>query len=378
MTSATDWKRCEKLMKFPQVNKSAVILSLMVIVLTISPIVMVNGETYTLINERFTIGPQQPELIAENDYNLTETNEYVLGIPDTDAVGTSSDSATYYFEITSTARVEIYFLDSGNGFLNDYKVFSDNWDGSAPAAPTVYSYRLICDSYIVDSFTLDASVSPKLILFSNDTQVSGEYFWTEGLSAINYSPYYARSLGSDRPTEDSIHIFYANASIDAYVLTDSQYDVFLLNPNNEPTEFNSYASGVGTDLYLNFTAPADENLHLILWHNLLRDGVTGSIIWNFSYQRTFIENYWSMFVVILLILAFVLTLIFQTKVLPPVVWTLSKVKYYLITLPWTYFKKGVSWLWKGIVTLWKIMRRHELDELVEEGGDAEKIKEDEI
>lgn len=365
-------------MKFAKVNKSAVILSIMVIVLTISPIVMASGETYTLINERFTIGPQQPEIIAQNDFNLTATNEYVLGIPETEAIGTRSDSATYYFEINTTARVEIYFLDSGNGYLNDYKVFSDNWDGFTPAPPSVYSYRLICDSYIAASFSLGSSVTPKLILYSNNTQVSGEYFWSEGLSAITYSPYYMRSIGSDRITEDSIHIFYANASIDAYILTDSQYNVYLLNPNNEPTAFNSYASGSGTDLFLNFTAPADENLHLILWHNLLRDGVTGSIIWNFSYQRTFGENYWSLIVVILLIFAFVLTFIFQTKVLPPVAWTLSKVKYYLFSVPWKYIKKGFIWFGKKMVILWKKIRRIEMDEVVEEDKEAEKAKEDEI
>ncbi|MHA1555815.1 MAG: hypothetical protein ACTSPM_02665 [Candidatus Heimdallarchaeota archaeon] len=366
-------------MKFPKVNKSAVILSLMVIVLTISPIVMTSGETYTLINERFTISPQQPEIIAQNDFNLTATNEFVLGIPETDAIGTRSDSATYYFEITSTSRVEVYFLDSGNGFLNDYKVFSDNWDGSAPAPPTVYSHRVICDGYIADSFSLDGSVLPKLILYSNDTQVSGDYFWSEGLSAITYTPYYMRSIGSDRPTVDSIHIFYANASIDAYVLTDSQYNTFLLNPNEEPTPINSFADGVGTDLFLNFTAPANEDLHLILWHNLLRDGVTGSITWHYSYQRTFGENYWSLIVVILLIIAFVLTFIFQAKTLPPVVWTLSKAKYYIFSIPWKYTKIGFRWLGRHIVILWKRIRGIELDvEEEEEGKEAEKLKEDEI
>ena len=350
----------------------------MVIVLTITPIVMTSGETYTLINERFTIAPQQPEIIAENDFNLTETNEYVIGIPASDAIGTASDSATYYFEMTSTDRVEIYFLDSGGGLITEYSTFADNWDGVSPAPPASYSYRLICDGYISHSFSLGGSVLPKLILYSNQTQVSGEYFWTEGLGEIEYSPYYMRSIGSDRVTEDSIRIFYANASVDSYILTESQYNTFKLNPNVEPTAFNSLTSGSGTDYYLNFTAPSDENLHLIIWHNLLREGVSGSIIWNYDYQRTFGENYWSLIVVILLIIIFVLTFVFQKQVLPPIAWTLSKAKYYIFTIPWKYIKKGFSWLGKKISNLWKMMRGIELDdeELLEEGEES-KLKEEE-
>ncbi len=360
-------------MKFPQVNKSAVILSIMVIVLTVSPIVMVNGETYTLFNERFTISPQQPEVIAQNEFSLTATNEYVFGIPSREAVGTVTDSSTYYFEINTTARVEIYFLDSGNGFLNDYIVFSNNWDGSAPAPPSVYSHRLVCDSYIAASFSLNSTVKPKLILYSNNTEVSGEYFWSEGLSFVDYSPFYMRSLGSDRPTEDSIHIFFANASVNVYLLNEVQYTYFVNHSNIQPSPVNSSKSGIGTDLFLNFTAPADEKLHLILWHNLLHDGVTGSIIWNFSYQRTFFENYWSLFIVILLILAFVLTLLFQSKVIPPVAWTLNKAKYYLFKVPWKYIKKGFKWLVSNIVILWKRLRGIELDD-----EEIEETKEDEI
>lgn len=369
-------------MKSLKVNKSAVILSLMVIVLTISPILITSGETYTLINERFTIGPQQPEIIAENDFNLTITNEYVLGIPATDAIGTRSDTGTYYFEMNSTARVEIYFLDSSGGAINDYSEFSDNWDGSAPAPPSTYSHRIVCDSYIAASFSLGGTVQPKLILYSNQTQVSGEYFWTEGLTAIVYSPYHQHLEGSDRATEDSIHIFFANASIDAYILTVEQFAPYINEEEEEviffkPTESNSYESASGTDLYLNFTAPADETLHLILWHNQLRDGVTGSIIWNFSYQRTFGEAYWSLIVVILLIIAFVLTFVFQSKVIPPVAWTLTKAKYYIFSVPWKFIKKGFSKLGGKIKNLWKRMRGIELDDLPEEGEEAEKAKVDE-
>ena len=128
---------------------------------------------------------------------------------------------------------------------------------------------------------------------------------------------------------------------------------------------------------MNFTAPGDEDLHLILWHDLLKDGVTGSIIWNYSYQRSFGEAYWSLIVVVLIIILIVLTFVFQKQVIPPIAWTLTKAKYYIFTVPWKYTKKGFGWLGSKINGLWKRLRGIELDEEeLSEGEEGKKLEEE--
>ena len=138
-------------MKTLRVNKQAFICSLIILSFCCSPIFFVSGETYTIIDERFTIAPQRPKVFSEANFNLTNLNEFIIGIPESSAISGRADSNTYYFEIHSTGRVEIYFLDSP-----DYLNFASDWDGAFPAPPSVYAYRLICDSYIQQEFTLPA------------------------------------------------------------------------------------------------------------------------------------------------------------------------------------------------------------------------------
>ncbi|MFW9922549.1 MAG: hypothetical protein ACFFDW_04580 [Candidatus Thorarchaeota archaeon] len=347
-------------MKTTSVSKFAVIVSLLVISMSFSPILFARGETYTLINEHFYIAPQRPEVLADNYFNLTETNEYVIGIPESEAIGTRTDSSTYYFEMWSTGRVEIYFLNSP-----DYLAFSNAWDGTPPST---YAHRIVCDGYINEEFSLGGSIQPKLILYSNNTEVTGNYFWSEGLDHVIYTPYYLRSIGSDKPTNDFIHIFNVNASVDLYIMDDEQYDSWSLSPNDAPSSLERTEFEIGTNIEVNFTAAADSNIHILIWHTLLHDSVNGSLYWTYSYQRTFAENYWSLFVVVILIVLFVLTAVFQKQVLPPIVWTLTKTKYYLISFPWKYIKKGFKYIGHGFAVLWRRLRRipeEEMDEAIE-------------
>lgn len=360
-------------MSSPRVSRFTVIFSLVVIAFTITPVFFVSGETYTLFNEQFVIDPQQPEIIAEDDFTLNALNEYVLGIPLSEAIGTNI-GGTFYFEMNSTSRVEIYFLDS-TGIVSDYTEFANNWDGTNPAPPTSYTERLVCDGVIRATINL-FGIQPKLILFSNLTDVSGDYFWSRSLNEIEYSPYYLRSIGSDRDTFDSIRVFNINASVDVYVLNDEQYDSWqLLNPNEPPSLLNRLVAESGYDVSVNFTATQEENTHLVIWHELLHDSVTGTIYWTYNYDRSFGENYWSLIVVILLLIIMILTFVFQKQVLPPVVWTLSKAKYYLLEIPWKYIKKGFSYIGKGISNLWAKMRGVEVEEDFEEGKESEKAEE---
>ncbi|NHJ04727.1 MAG: hypothetical protein EAX90_07885 [Candidatus Heimdallarchaeota archaeon] len=353
-------------MKNYRVNRLAIILSLFVITSSFLQFFAASGETYTLVNEQFFIPPQQPEVIAEDTFNLTDDVEYVIGIPITDAIGGRSETNSYYFEMESTDRVEVYFLDSSEyygGDVSDYEEYADSWSGIGSPAPTVYVHRIICDGYIQQEFNFTGtSITPSLILYSNQTDVSGKYFWSEGLDETIYTPYYIHSVASDRETTDLIHIFYVNGSIDAYILSDFQFLSWKNNINNHPLSSLDSASGV--NLTLEFTASEENDVHLLIWHKYLHDGINGSLIWNYEYQRTFGENYWSLFLVIFLIIIFVLSFVFQKQVLPPIVWTFTKTKYYLWTIPWKYIKKAFVWLGSAIAKVWRKMRgiQEDIDE----------------
>ncbi|NHJ84498.1 MAG: hypothetical protein FK734_03500 [Asgard group archaeon] len=316
-------------------NRTSLFLSLIVITLTCSPLLMVKGESVLLQYEDFVIAPSQPPLIAQAQFDLNINNEYVLGIPETDAIGFRSDSRYYRFEIWSTDRVEIYILDS-SGYYSEYRDFLDNYVGSAP---TSYSYYWLCYGYFVIEF-YDESISPKLILFSDGEDVTGEYLWTEGSSAIEYKPYYQRIVGGDRTTNDTIHIFNLNASVSVFILDDSAYYAYLVHPNTRPSTFNAEIAILdATEITFSYQAEANTTYHLLIWHEEFHSRVYGSIVYTYEYVRGFFEHYWSLFFVILIIILVALFTVFRKYTLPPTVWIMTKAKLYIISIPWKAVKK---------------------------------------
>lgn len=324
-----------------------------------------------LISEQFIIEASSPEILGEADFTLNADNDFVFGIPEETAVGTRTDSGEYFLEMWTTNRTEVYILDS-----LDYLAYELNFIGNAP---TVYSYQRICDGYLRWEFS--TAINPKLILFSDGRPVNGTFFFSEGLDYANYEPYHIISRGSDKPTQDTIEIFNVNATISAYLLSDEQYNAYIPDPDDKPTAPPSFLdvllyNETETEIDFSFTAPADEYLHLILWHEEYHGVVTGNIYWAYTYERTFMENYWSLFAVILLMIILVLFFVFQKQVLPPIVWSLTKLKYYCWTIPRRYVGKSLKWLWQRIVNLWRRMRGVELDYKYEEGSSKKDDKEE--
>jgi hypothetical protein len=349
------------------------IITILVIALSFSPILFSSGAVEVkLISEPFVIAASTPEILGEQDFTLNVDNDYIFGIPEETAVGTSVDSGEYHLEIWSTNRTEIYILDSA-----DYLDYEQNFIGNAP---TTYDYMYICDTYLELNFN-NPSISPKLIIFSDGRDVNGSFFFSEDLAYANYDPHHVIAKGSDRQTTDYIKIFNVNATISAYLLTDEQYNDYQPDPDENPDNPPSFLDTLlytedEIEIEFEFTAPAEENMHLIIWHEEYTGVVTGNIYWAYTYERTFMENYWSLFVVILLMVILVLFFVFQKQVLPPIVWSLTKLKYYCWTIPWRYIGKGLKWIWNGIVKLWKMMRGIELDEKFEEEV-SKKPKDDE-
>ena len=358
-------------MRTSKTIRFSIIISILVIALTFSPIILSSGAVETkLISETFVIEASAPKILGDAEFMLTEDNDFVFGIPEDSAVGTATDTTTYHLEVWSTNRTEVYILDSSTGLGSDYIQYVQNFVGNAP---TSYSYMRICDGYLEFDF-FDSSISPKLVLFSDGRPVNGSFYFSEDLAYVTYEPHHIVSKGSDRATEDTIHIFNVNASISAYLLTDEQYIDYLPDPDVNPTAPPSILDVVlfnesELDITFSFTAPVEEYMHLILWHEEYTGVVTGNIYWAYTYERTFMENYWSLFVVILLIIITTLFFVFQKQVLPPIVWSFTKLKYYCWTIPWRYVGKGLKWLWVGIVKLWKKMRGIELDESFDDISD---------
>ncbi|MBD3190130.1 MAG: hypothetical protein GF308_05780 [Candidatus Heimdallarchaeota archaeon] len=328
------------------------IFSLFTFLLAFSTVIFVVGENYTLVKDDFLMDPSQPPIISEASFSLNEDNEYVYGIPQSNSVGglSEAENGAHYFEMWSSGRVEVYFLDS-----LEYLAYSQPWPGTPPEE---YSFQAVCNGYLKFEFNA-GNMIPKLVLLSDDEEVTGRYFWSEGLTAKQYSPYYLEVRGSDRTTQDTLRIFNVNASITAYVLTQDQYESYQTDPHEEPQTFNSYAYESGTNITLQFDGIGEESLHLLLWHEELHGRVSGSMLWEYSYQRTFLENYWSLFLVIFLIILVVVFAIFQKVLVPPVVKGLSLVKCYVITIPWISIKQGFSWLWTQVVILWARLRGEE-------------------
>ncbi len=359
-------------MKISNTFRFSIIISILVIAFSFSPILFSAGAIETkLISEPFVIEASAPEILGEDDFILTADNDFVFGIPEETAVGTSVDSGEYHLKVWSSNRTEIYILDSV-----DYLNYEQNFVGNAP---TVYSYMRLCDGYLEYDF-LDGSINPKLIIFSDGRDVNGSFYFTEDLAYVNYDPYHIIGKGSDKPTNDYIRIFNVNATISAYLLTNDQYESYQpdpeVNPDSPPSFFDSFLYNLTeTEIEFEFIAPAEEYMHLILWHEEYTGVVTGNIYWAYTYERTFMENYWSLFLVILLVIITVLFFVFQKQVLPPIVWSFTKLKYYCWTTPWKYVGKGLKWLWQGTVKLWKMLRGIELDEKFED--EAIKPKDDE-
>lgn len=337
-------------MKLCRVTKSIFISSLFIFLLTFSTVIFVVGENYILVKDDFIIPSSQPPIISESSFSLNEDNEYVYGVPGSNAIGGLSDAENggHYFEIWSSDRIEVYFLDS-----SQYSAYTEPWLG---ASPEEYSFRVICNGYL--KFEFNAAGFQYLVLLANNT-VTGRYFWSEGLDATQYSPYYLEVQGSDRTTKDTLRVFNVNASITAYILTEDQYDTYELDPNTPPTTFDCYAYESGTDFALEFDGLVEEPLHLLLWHEELHGQVSGSMRWEYSYQRTFLENYWSLILVIFLIILVGVFAIFQKVLVPPVIKGLSIAKCYVITIPWLAIKQGFSWLWRKGKTLWTKLRGEE-------------------
>ncbi|HUT80532.1 MAG TPA: hypothetical protein VMZ29_04945 [Candidatus Bathyarchaeia archaeon] len=313
---------------------TSLFLSFLVVTLACSPLLMVNGELVLLHYENFVIEPSQPPLIAEAQFDLNVYNEYILGIPETDAIGFRSDSRSYRLEIWSTARVEIYILDS-SGFASDYREFLDNYVGDAP---TTYSYFWICDGYFVFEF-YNAVISPKLILFSDGVDATGKYLWTEGSATIEYNPYYQRIVGGDRTTNDTIHIFNLNASVCTFILDDEAYASYLIHPNVRPSTLGATVSIIdSTEISFSYNAEANTNYHLIIWHEEFHSSVNGSLVYTYDYVRGTFEHYWSLFLVILLLILTAVFIAFRKHTLPPTVWVMNKAKFYILTKPWKTVK----------------------------------------
>jgi hypothetical protein len=242
----------------------------------------------------------------------------------------------------------------------------------------------ICDGYFTYDFT-DYTINPKLVIFSTVGDVNGSFYFSEGLSFVTYNPYHIVSKGSDQATQDKIQIFNCNATISAYLMNEEEYDDYIPDPDDSPTAPPSILSVIlynesETEITFEFTAPAEEYTHLILWSEEYNSVITGNIYWSYTYQRNFMQNYFSLLVVIFLVIILVLFFVFQKQLLPPIVWSLTKLKYYCWTLPWRYVGKGLKWLAGAFVKLWKMMRGIELDEKFEDEDttkkDDKKVKEE--
>jgi hypothetical protein len=342
-------------------TQSFFILAFIVAFIACSPIISAQGESVQLMNLDFYIEPSQPEVIAEGTYELSASNDYVFGIPETEAVGSRSDSGSYYFEMTSTGHVEVYILDSSGGPLSQYLTYVGNFAGDAP---TDYTYFYICDGYLQFNFT--TSISPKLIIWSESLDVTGEFIWLEGFNAIVYDPYYVRVAGSDRTTNDTIHIYNVNASISAYVMNDTQYENFVDNSNIRPDPAEVVASVEDSiEIFLNYEPEVFQSYHIILWHEQYFDGVTGTLSYEYTYARTFFEKYWSFLLIIVLLILIILFSVFRQYTLPPVVWTLDKAQKYIIKIPWEQLKLYIKEIRKEFRDLMGRIRGVKVEEELE-------------
>jgi hypothetical protein len=322
---------------------SFIVLSVMIAVLAVTPVMFAQGETYLFLYQEFYIPASQPEVIAEGTFNLTAQSDFVAGIPSESAIGSRSSSQTYYFEMWSTDHVEIYFLDSGGGPASQYLTYVNDFVGDAP---TDYTYKFFCDGYFQFNFT--TSISPKLIIWSDGVDVSGNYLWLEGFSEIIYYPFYLRIDDSDATTTDIIDIDNTNSSLSAFILNDEQYDDFILDQDeflgntiyrNPPDSTDTVATvEQEKNFTLTFQAEKDQQYHLVMWHELNFDGISGTILYQYTYDRPFFNSYLSLFIVLIILVLFILFSVFRKYTLPPTVWFFTKLKYYLLTVPWEEFK----------------------------------------
>jgi hypothetical protein len=329
-------------------------LSVIILSLFITPFLATKGETYQLFYTDFYIEPSKPEVLAEMDFTLNVLNDFVFGLPSLSAIGTFTESRTYFFEIwtENDARVEIFILDS-----NDYLDYERDFIGDPP---TTYFLHEICDGYRRLEFT-NSSISPKLILYSDGEIVNGNFIWTEGLSETVYQPYYRRILESDRTTQDTLRVFNVNASISCYIMTQDEYENYATDPNVQPNLFQVYEGEEDSfNITLEFETLADPNpdpevenhYHLLIWHEEFYGGVSGTIIYDYEYDRAFGETYWSLIFVVLLLVGIILFFAFQKVALPPVVWTLSKLRYYIISIPIREIKATFSDLKEEVGNIW--------------------------
>lgn len=342
-----------------KVRKSSLMLSVIILSLLVTPLLATKGETYQLVYSDFYIEASKPEVLAEMDFSLNNLNDYVFGLPLEAAVGTFTASRTYFFEIWTedNKRVEIFILDS-----NDYLDYERDFIG---APPTAYFMHEICDGYRQLEFT-NSSISPKLILYSEGEDVTGNFIWTEGLAEIIYQPYYQRILESDRTTQDSVQIFNVNASVSCYVMTQDEFDAYVGDPNDRPTVFSASVAAEedSFNITLEFETIKDPNTdpevenhyHLLIWHEEFYGGVSGTIIYEYEYARAFGETYWSLIFAILLLVCIVLFFAFQKVVLPPVVWSLSKLRYYVLSIPGKYIRETFFDLREELGSIWSKMK----------------------
>jgi hypothetical protein len=122
-------------------------------------------------------------------------------------------------------------------------------------------------------------------------------------------------------------------------MDNDQYDDYLLLPNIRPSSSDVIDSIEDVnEIYLNFQPDKFQDYHILIWHEQFRDGVSGTLTYEYTYQRNFIENYWSLLVVILLLILVILFTVFRKYTLPPTVWTLGKLKKYVIEIPWREIK----------------------------------------
>jgi len=327
-------------------------VALSAVILVGVPFLPVRAETVQMAYYDFYIAPSRPEVIAQSDFVLNTENQFVEGIPENLAIGRRSDSGTYFLEVWSDARVEVYVLDS-SGFFSQYAEYISEFIGNN--RPDPYTYFFICDGYLKVEFT--TTISPKLIFFSEGVSVSGSYLFTEGTGEIIYSPYHMQIVGADRSTFDTVHVFNLNASVNVYVLDDDQYSAYKLTPDTPPSSLNSIAYETGiTQTALNYTAEAGQIYHVIIWHYEFHDGVSGTLIYTYTYKPGFFESYWSLFLLVFLVIGLTVFLIFRKKTLPPVVWTLSKAKLYLLTKPWEALKEYLGEIKENYVDISESLR----------------------
>ncbi|NHK29783.1 MAG: hypothetical protein FK730_00430 [Asgard group archaeon] len=311
----------------------SIIFAVMVVVLTCSPILHAQGETIQLMYFDFYIEPSQPPLIAEGTFNITAQDDYVFGVLEEETTGSRTSSFTYYFEMYSSAHCEVYILDS-TGIFSQYSEYQTNFEGNAP---TDYTYFYICDGYI--QFNMTTSISPRLIIFTDGFDVTGSFFFSEGFGAIEYDPYYLRVKGGDYNTNDTLHVFNTNATVSTYLMDNDQYEDYLSTPNIRPSSSEAINSIEDVnELYLNYQTDKFTDYHILIWHEQYKEGVSGTLTYEYTFQRTFMENYWSLLVIIILLILVILFTVFRKYTLPPTVWTLEKLKKYVIEIPWREIK----------------------------------------